>query len=140
MDIIVLIGRILLGLIAVGSALGGHFAATTETAAYAESRTGMGNARNGVLVTGVWLLLAGVSIIVGIYPDVGALMFAAWLLGSAFVIHHFWTDAEPMTRQSEMTQFMKNVSIAGGCLLAFAYFVTVGESAPFQVTDNLINL
>lgn len=80
MDVIVLVGRILFGMIAVGSALGGHFGALAESAAYAESRTGMRNARPGVIATGVWLLVAGVSIIAGIYPDVGSLMFVAWLL------------------------------------------------------------
>lgn len=140
MDIVVLVGRILFGLIAVGSAIGGHFAALADTSAYAAQRTGMKDPRGGVIVTGIWLLVAGVSIILGIYPDLGALMFVAWLLGSAFVIHHFWADSDPMVKQGEMTQFMKNISLSGGGLLAFAYFVTVGESAPFQITTNLIDL
>ena len=139
MDVVVLVGRILFGLIAVGSALGGHFGAVAETAAYAESRTSIKNARSLVILTGVWLLIAGVSIIGGIYPDLGSLMFAAWLLAVAFLVHHFWTDTDPMVRTGEMTNFMKNLSLTGGSLIAFAYFVTVGEAGPFQVTANLFD-
>lgn len=140
MDYVVLAGRVLLGMIAVGSALGGHFGATAATAAYAESRTGMKNPRAAVIVTGVWLLVAGLSIWLGFYPDLGALLLAAWCLGSAFVVHNFWKDSDPMVKQMEMTNFMKNLSIAGGSLVAFSYFVTVGESGPFQMTANLFNI
>lgn len=139
MDIIVLVGRILFALIAVGAAFGGHFGATADTAAYGESR-GLKNARFWVLASGAWLLVAGLMVILGIYPDLGALMFGFFTLVTAFVVHHFWTDDDPMVRNGEMSSFMKNLSITGGALVAFAYFVTVGEAGPFQITANLIDL
>lgn len=138
MDVIVLIGRILFGLLPVGAALGGHFGATDETAGYAEAR-GVSGARPLVLLSGAQLLVAGLSIILGIWPDLGALLFGLFTLASAFMIHHFWTD-EGETRQMEMSHFMKNMSLTGAALIAFAYFVTVGEAAPFQITDNLFDL
>ena len=138
MDIVVLVGRILFVLIAVGSAFGGHFGATADTAGYGESR-GLKNARFWVLASGAWLLVAGLMVILGIYPDLGALMFGLFTLVTAFVIHHFWTDDDPMARTGEMTNFMKNLSIAGGALLAFAYFVEVGEEGPFQITGSLFD-
>lgn len=139
MDVLVLIGRILFVLIALGSALAGHFGATSATAGYAESR-GFKNARFWVLASGVWLLLAAVSVILGIFADLGALMFTVFALIAAFTAHHFWTDEDPMARQMEQTQFMKDLSIAGGGLIAFAYFVTLGESAAFVITGPLFNL
>ena len=59
MDIVVLVGRVLLVLIALGSGTAGHFGATTATAAYAESR-GVKNPRMWVRVSGVWLISADV--------------------------------------------------------------------------------
>ena len=75
----------------------------------------------------------------GIYPDLAGLMVAAYCLVAAFWVHHFWTD-EGMMQTMEMTNFMKNLSITGGALIAFAYFVTVGEAGPFQITGNLIDI
>ena len=40
--------------------------------------------------TGVWLLLGSISIAFGIWPDVGALMIAAFLIPAAAYFHRFW--------------------------------------------------
>ena len=136
MDFVVLIGRVFLGALAVGSGLGGHFGATDATAGYGDVR-GVPSARVMVLVSGVVLVAAGASIILGVYPDAGALLFVGYLLAANFMVHRFWNDDDPMVRQMEMTQFMKNLAIAGGCLLAFAYFQTAGDDAPFQFTGTL---
>ena len=135
----VLIGRVLFALIAVGSAFGGHFMATDSTAGYAESR-GVKNPRAMVLVSGVLLAAAAVSLMVGIYADLGALLFGSFTLLTAFMIHHFWTDEDEMTKQMEMTNFMKNLSITGGALLAFALFATAGDDIGLTVTGSLFDL
>jgi len=38
-------------------------------------------------------------VLLGIWVDLGALLIAAFTLAAALLIHHFWTDQEPMTRQ-----------------------------------------
>lgn len=133
MDIVVLVGRIFLGLFAVGSGLGEHIGSAEAKARYGESR-GLPAARPLVVSSGVVLVTAGASIILGIYPDLGALLYAGYLLAANFTVHRFWADAEPRTRQQEMSQFLKNLAIAGGALVAFAYFHTAGDDAPFQFT------
>ena len=138
-DAVVLIGRVLFALIAIGSAFGGHFMATDSTAGYAESR-GVKNPRAMVLVSGVLLVAAAVSLIAGIYADLGALLFGSFTLLTAFMVHHFWTDDDEMTKQIEMTNFMKNLSITGGALLAFALFATAGDDIGLTVTDSLFDL
>ena len=138
-DVVVLVGRVLFALIAVGSAFGGHFMATDSTAGYAESR-GVKNPRAMVLVSGVLLAAAAVSLMVGIYADLGALLFGSFTLLTAFTIHHFWTDEDEMTKQMEMTNFMKNLSITGGALLAFALFATAGDDIGLTVTGSLFDL
>jgi len=140
MDVIVLIGRILFSALAVGSALGGHFGATDATAGYAQARGVKTGTRPLVLLTGVQLLLAAVFITFGIWPDLGALLYFLFTFPVAFIIHHFWTDEDPMARQIEMTQFMKDLALSGAALIAFVYFVTVGDDGPFQITGNLFDL
>jgi putative oxidoreductase len=139
MDFVVLIGRILFSILPISSGLMAHFGATDQTAGYAAAR-GVNGARPLVLISGVQLVVAGLSILLGIWPDLGALLYFIFLLAVAFLIHHFWTDEDPQQRQNEMTQFMKDMALAGGALLAFAYFVTVGDAAPFQITGNLFDL
>jgi uncharacterized membrane protein YphA (DoxX/SURF4 family) len=138
-DVVVLIGRVLFALIAVGSAFGGHFMATDSTAGYAESR-GVKNSRAMVLISGVLLVAAAVSLIAGIYADLEALLFGSFTLLTAFMIHHFWTDDDEMTKQIEMTNFMKNLSITGGALLAFALFATAGDDIGLTVTGSFFDL
>jgi uncharacterized membrane protein YphA (DoxX/SURF4 family) len=140
MDIIVLIGRILFSALAISSALMGHFGATDATAGYAQARGVKSGARVWVLLSGVVLLAGGVFILFGLWPDLGALLYFIFLVAAAFAIHHFWTDDDPNVRQMEMTQFMKDMALAGAALIAFAYFVTVGEAGPFQITGNLFDL
>ena len=137
-DAVVLIGRVLFALIAIGSAFGGHFMATDSTAGYAESR-GVKNPRAMVLVSGVLLVAAAVSLIAGIYADLGALLFGSFTLLTAFMVHHFWTDDDEMTEQIEMTNFMKNLSTTGGALLAFALFATAGDDIGLTVTGSFFD-
>src|SRR5260370_41239230 len=40
---------------------------------------------------GVWLVLAILSMALGIWPDGGALMMAAFLLPTTLLFHPFWT-------------------------------------------------
>lgn len=140
MDVVVLIGRILFSMLALGSAVSGHFMATDGVAGYAQARGVKTGARGLVLFSGVVLLVAALSIIFGIWPDLGALLYFGFLIAAAFIIHHFWTDEDPQMRQNEMTQFMKDFALAGAALIAFVYFVTVGDDGPFQITGSLFDL
>ena len=139
MDVVVLIGGVLFALIAIGSAFGGHFMATDSTAGYATAR-GVRSPRAMVLISGVLLVVASVSLMAGIYADLGALLFGFFTVVTAFMIHHFWTDEDEMTKRVEMSNFMKNLSITGGALLAFALFATAGDDIGLTVTGSLFDL
>ena len=125
MDALLIIGRILFAMIFLGSGVAGHILQTDGTAGYAESR-GVSNARTLVLISGVALVLAAVGIILGIWIDLAALIAIAFLLAVNVMVHHFWSDDDPMTRQMEMTQFMKNLSMAGAGLIIIALADSMG--------------
>ncbi len=138
MDFVILIGRVMFAAILIGSAIGGHFMSLESTAQYAEAR-GNSNAKVKVSITGVWLLAAGVMIILGIWTDIGFLMALIWTLGSAVLVHHFWTD-EGMMQQMEMTQFMKNLSIAGASLVLFVLFAWAGGAIGLQMVGPFFDI
>lgn len=135
MSIVLLIGRILLGAIFIGSGFG-HLMQTEGTAAYAESR-GLKNPKALVQLSGVLILAGGLGVILGVWMDLAALGLAIYTFVTAFMIHHFWTDQDPMTQQSEMTQFMKNMSITGGLLILFVVFGAFGDELGMTITGPI---
>src|SRR2546422_11432031 len=45
--------------------------------------------------SGVWLLAASASIVLGIWPDIGALMVGIFVIPAAWFFHRYWTIGEP---------------------------------------------
>jgi putative oxidoreductase len=133
MEAFLVIGRILLVLIFLGTGLA-HLTQPAEFVAYGRSR-GVRACTGIVLATGAWMLVAGLMVGLGVWGDLGALMLVAFLVPTAFAVHHFWRDEDPHTKAHETSQFMKNISIAGGALLAFVLFHT--EAAGWTLTGPL---
>ena len=109
-----------------------HLTQTEGSAQYA-SYKGVPQARAMVLLTGIAMLAAGASIVLGIWMDLACLGIAVFCIVAGVVMHRFWAETDPQTRQVEMAQFFKNVSIAGGALILLA----VSDNAPYTVTDGL---
>ncbi len=118
MSILILIARILFSLVFIGSGMG-HLTKTEGMAQYAASK-GVPAPRLVVIVTGVLLVVGGLSVLLGVYGRIGALALFIFLLPTAFMMHNFWTVTDPMARQNEMGHFLKDLALAGGALLIFA--------------------
>ena len=89
--------------------------------------------------TGVFLLAADVSIVAGIWPDVGSLMIAAFLVPTTLLFHRFWTLTDAAARRPQEGFFYRNVSLLGAALSLFVLFSVVGH-IPFAVTGPAFNL
>ncbi|HLU71895.1 MAG TPA: DoxX family membrane protein, partial [Nonomuraea sp.] len=81
MDLIILIGRILFVVLFLNSGVG-HLRNADAMAGYAKSRN-VPAARAAVVVSGVMLLLGGLSVLLGIWPDLGALLLFLFLVPTA---------------------------------------------------------
>ena len=138
MDVVLIIGRVLYALIFIGSGMAGHLMAAGDTAAYAESR-GVSNAKLLTQISGVLILAGGLGVALGILPDLAALGLAAYALITGVMVHHFWSDEDPMLRQVEMSMFMKNLALVGGGLIIFAVSAGGGDIGP-TITDPIFNL
>ena len=130
-DEVFLIGRILFASVFLRFGVL-HLTQTEGSAQYAAYK-GVPQARAMVVGTGVAMLAAGVAVVLGIWMDLAALGIAVFCLVAGVVMHRFWAETEPQTRQVEMAQFYKNVAIAGGALILLA----VSEEAPYTITDGL---
>lgn len=89
---------------------------------------------------GIWLILASISIAVGIFPDVGALMLAAFVIVAAFYFHAYWKVEDADQKQTQSMFFWRNVMIFAACLIMFAFFASVGPALRYSLTDALIDL
>ena len=88
---------------------------------------------------GVWLLLADVSLVLGVWPDIGALMLAAFLVPITILFHPFWAISDPAQRRTQEMNLYRNVSLVGAALALFALFSVVGPGR-FAITGSLLNL
>ena len=135
MDEIFLIGRILFAYLFIGSGIG-HLTQTAAMAGYAESR-GVSNSKLMVQISGVAMILGAVSIVFGIWGDIGALGLAILLVITAVMMHGFWKETDPTNKMMEMVQFNKDIALAGGALAIF--FILGSDFAPYTISSPLIS-
>jgi len=88
---------------------------------------------------GTWLVLAILSLVLGIWPDVGVLMMAAFLIPTTILFHPFWTFSDPAQRRTQRSSFFRNVSLLGATLALFAFLTVVGPGR-FATTGSLSSL
>jgi putative oxidoreductase len=69
------------------------------------------------IVSGVWLLVAGSSVVVGFRPEFGLGLIALFLLVVTPLIHDFWNITDPGQRLGEMINFTKNAALMGATFM-----------------------
>jgi len=129
MDLIIVIGRILFGGFFLMSGIN-HFTKLEAMTGYAKYKK-LPAAKLGVLISGLMLVIGGVSIILGYYADLGALLLAIFLVLAAVIFHNFWKETDATAKQNEMLGFMKDMALAGAALILFALVVKHGTDLDF---------
>lgn len=136
MDELWLIGRILFCALFIASGIG-QLVDLEGSTRYATAK-GIGPARTGVIASAVALIIGGVSVLFGIWGDLGALLLVITLIPLTFLMHQFWAERDPIAKQTELSMFMKNIALIGGCVLLFSWFArdTFGFGLPYTITDG----
>jgi uncharacterized membrane protein YphA (DoxX/SURF4 family) len=134
MDIVLLIARILFAFMFVMSGIN-HLTKTDAMTGYAQFKK-VPAAKLAVQLSGVLMMLGGLSIILGVYLDLGAIVLAVILVAMAVKMHDFWA-ADAASKQTEMIGFLKNISMAGGALFMFAIAATENSSYGPALTESL---
>lgn len=113
-DPTVLVGRILLGLIFVLSGTGKIFGFDGAVGYIAAK--GLPLPQIVAVLTICIELGGGLMLVFGLYTRWAAFGLAVFTVLAALIFHNFWAATEAM-RMSQQTNFMKNLSIAGGMLV-----------------------
>jgi uncharacterized membrane protein YphA (DoxX/SURF4 family) len=127
MELVFLIGRIILGVYFVFSGVN-HFMQYGMMSQYTGSK-GIPAPGVAVVVTGLMLLLGGLSILLGLYTVVGAWLLIVFLVPVAFLMHNFWAESDPMAKGNQMAHFLKNIALAGALLI-----ISTVPSWPFSLS------
>jgi len=122
------IGRILFSLIFILSGVN-HLMQLENMTAYAKSK-GLPAPKAAVALSGLVMLAGGALVLLGWSRFIGAGLLVIFLLPTAFLMHAFWKETDPMVKQNEMAHFLKVLALAGAALLV-AYYA--GNSWPMSL-------
>ena len=91
----------------------------------------------GVPVTGLMALVGGLSVLLGVWGDLGALLIAAFLFLITPFMHAFWREQDAMQRGIQTAMLTKNFALAGGALVLFYVWNQLQGDAGASLTDPL---
>ena len=91
----------------------------------------------GVPLTGLMALVGGLSVLLGVWGDLGALLIAAFLFLITPFMHAFWREQDAMQRGIQTAMFTKNFALAGGALVLFYVWNQLQDDAGASLTDPL---
>jgi len=113
-EIAFLIGRIIVGLFYI---MGGvnHFRNHEGMVRFSKTR-GLYKPRLLVPLSGVFMILGGLSLLLGKYVLTGVVLLNIFLFVGAFKFHNFWKFPEDQ-RMTEMSNFMRNAALFGANLM-----------------------
>ena len=89
---------------------------------------------------GVWLWTGGLSVALGIWPDVGLLMIGLFVLLTMLYVHDFWNLDEEAGRETQRQLFLRNSAFVASCVALFGTFAGLGERLPLVLIPPLFNL
>jgi putative oxidoreductase len=92
-----------------------------------------------VRLSGLMAVAGGLSVLLGIWADLGALIIVAFLLPVAFFMHAFWKEADEQAKANQLAHFMKNMAIAGAALVIFYTYNQLQGDAGLSITDPLFS-
>jgi len=108
-DYILFLSRIILGLYFLFNSFN-HFRNLNSMAGWAQSKN-VPAAKFMVALTGIFLLIGGLSILLGVYVEVGITALTLFFLPVTFVMHDFWRETDPQMKMMQMVNFMKNLAL-----------------------------
>lgn len=118
--VLALIGRLMLVAIFFLSAIGRKIPKFSDTAAFMATE---GVPFPKIMLAGaiVFLLAGSLSVAAGFKARIGATLLLVFLVLATYFFHDFWTMEEPVARQGQVLQLLKNVAMMGAMLLIIAH-------------------
>ena len=114
MNIAILVGRIIVGIFYLYNGIN-HFIKFGAMTEYAKFK-GIPLAEVAIAVSGLLLLAAAFTIILGIFPEIGVASLVLFFLPVTFMMHNFWAVAQEQ-QMAEIINFSKNMALMGSALM-----------------------
>lgn len=89
---------------------------------------------------GLWLLAGALSVAVGVWPEIGALMLGVFVVLTALYVHDFWNLEEASERGSQRQLFLRNMAYLASCVVMFGTFAGIGDGLRFVLLAPLLRL
>jgi putative oxidoreductase len=137
-DVVFLVGRILFVMVFLFSGSTIHLLKARQGIEYARMYK-VPAPELTVPLSGMIAVLGGLSILLGIWADLGALLLVAFLLPVSFLMHAFWKETDPQQQANQMAHFMKNIGLVGGALVLFYTWNQLQGEAGLSITDPLFD-
>lgn len=115
MPILFVLGRVLLGGYFLMSGYN-HFKNLSASASYAASKK-VPMPKFAVAFSGLLLLIGGVTILFGVWTNIGFYALILFFIPVTFQMHDFWKETDPTARMNQKISFTKNVAILGAILM-----------------------
>jgi uncharacterized membrane protein YphA (DoxX/SURF4 family) len=106
---ILLLSRLILGFYFIFNAFN-HFRNLNSLAGWVQSKN-LPAPKLLVILSGFFLLVGGVTILLGIYVEIGVLALTLFFLPVTFLMHDFWRETDPQMKMMHMINFMKNLAL-----------------------------
>ncbi len=120
--VVLYIGRFLFGGYFIMSGYN-HLAHLQMMSGYTQSK-GVAMPKPAVIVTGILLLIGGISTLLNFYPEIGLIALVIFLVPVTFLMHAFWKVQDPMAKMGERVNFFKNIALLGATLMFIAAFLS----------------
>ncbi len=120
LGVLALLGRLMLAAIFLMAAVGQNIPNFSDTAA---SMASEGVPAPKIMLGGaiLFLIVGSLSIAAGFKARIGATLLLVFLLLTTYFFHDFWTQEDPLAKQDQMIQFLKNASMMGAMLMIIAH-------------------
>jgi putative oxidoreductase len=122
-----LVGRILVGCYYLFSAY--HHFADLGPLAYGAAVHGVPAPQLAVIVAGLLLAVAGVTLLLGVFPRLGIGALLLFFVPVTVMMHPFWADTTVAGRQADLINFTKNMALLGSSLM----FLAIPRPWPYSV-------
>ena len=134
--LLLLAGRIIFALFFVMAGYR-HVVAGAEMTAYARS-VGFPLPALAPWPAGLVLAAGGLSVALGVWPDIGALLLIVFLVPAMLWFHPFWKMPEDQ-QQTQSQLFFRNLTLIGACIALFGVFTGLDDGLRYAITDGLID-
>jgi putative oxidoreductase len=133
MDVVFFLSRIAFGLVflSVGVELHNQHGSATRRA----RSLGVPNPDIAIRAAEIMLIVGGLSVLFGVFADLGALLLLAVLVPATYFMHPFWKERNGRRREAKYLQFLTNAALIGGVLLLFWTYNQLQDAAPISFTD-----